>query len=93
MVSSIFALRFIYFVDILLSSTNNNCRTFTILAEIHCGPLNAPSHGSKQGNNDVVDSVVTFSCNRGYRLQESEKRTCTTQGTWDGVNAKCVGQS
>ena len=41
----------------------------------------------------MVDSVVTFSCDRGYRLQGSARRRCTTQGTWDGVNAKCVGQS
>ena len=64
-----------------------------ILAEIHCGPLNAPNRGSMLGSNDVVASVVTFSCDRGYRLQGSARRTCTTQGTWDGVNAECVGQS
>ena len=55
--------------------------------------MNTPSHGSKQGSSDVVDSVVTFSCDRGYRLQGSASRTCTTNGTWDGVNAECVGQS
>ncbi|KAK2168422.1 hypothetical protein NP493_1225g00033 [Ridgeia piscesae] len=60
--------------------------------EIHCGHLNAVSHGSKQGSNDVVDAVVLFSCDRGYRLQGSARRTCTRNGTWDGVNAECVGQ-
>ena len=68
----------------------NNIDIF--VAEIHCGPLIALPHGSNQGSNDVVDSVVTFSCDRGYRLQGSARRTCTTQGTWDGVNAVCVGQ-
>ena len=63
-----------------------------ILAETHCGHLNAPFHGSKQGSSDVVDSVVSFSCDRGYRLQGSEERKCITNGTWDGVKADCVGQ-
>ena len=63
-----------------------------ILAEIHCSPLNAPNRGSKQGSNDTVDSVVSFSCDRGYRLQGSARRTCTTLGNWDGVEAKCVGE-
>ena len=64
-----------------------------IFAVIHCGSLNTPSHGSKQGSNDVVDSVVSFSCDHGYRLEGSARRTCATQGIWDGVEAKCVGQS
>ena len=63
-----------------------------ILAETHCGALHAPNHGSMEDNTDAVDTVVTFSCDRGYRLQGSEKRKCTTQGTWDGVEAKCIGQ-
>jgi len=62
------------------------------VAEIHCGRLDAPSHGSKQGDNDTVDSVMSFSCNRGFRFQGSLNRTCTTQGTWDGVEAKCAGK-
>ena len=63
------------------------------LSEIHCGFLDAPDHGIEQSSNDVVDSVMSFSCDHGYRLQGSANRTCTTQGTWDGVEAKCVGQS
>jgi len=63
-----------------------------ILAEIHCSPLNAPNHGSKQGSNDTVDSVVSFSCDRGYRLEGAVKRNCTVNGIWNGVKAKCVGE-
>ena len=63
-----------------------------ILAETHCGSLHAPNHGSMEDSSDAVDTVVTFSCDRGYRLQGSEKRKCTTQGTWDGVETKCIGQ-
>ena len=63
-----------------------------ILAEIYCGHLNAPSHGSKQGSHDTVDSIMLFACDHGYRLQGSARRTCNTNGTWTGVNAECVGQ-
>ena len=64
---------------------------YIIVTEIHCGLLITPSNGSNEGNNDLVDSVVTFSCDHGYRLQGSANRTCTTQGTWDGVSAVCEG--
>ena len=72
---------------------NNCCVAFVILTVTHCGRLDVPSHGSKQGTSNVVDSVVTFSCDRGYRLQGSENRTCTSDGTWDGEEAQCNGQS
>ena len=72
----------------------NSCGiAFVILAVTHCGRLDLPSHGSKQGTSNVVGSVMSFSCDRGYRLQGSASRTCTTEGTWDGVEAQCVGQS
>ena len=66
---------------------------FIILPAIHCGSLDEPNHGSKEASNDVVDAVVTFSCEHGYRLIGSATRTCTTQGTWNGVAANCFGQS
>ena len=75
----------------LYARKHSRCLTFIILAEIHCGHLIVPFHGSKQGSNEVVDSVMSFSCDRGYRLDGSARRTCTTQGTWDGVNTECVG--
>ena len=68
-------------------------RVCFVRAELHCGSLEAPSHGSKQGSNVTVDSVVTFTCDGGYRLEGTLKRKCADHGTWDGVEAKCVGQS
>ena len=65
---------------------------FTIVlfvAEIHCGDLETPSHGTKYGPNDVVGSQMTFSCNSGYRLEGSEQRHCKEDGQWDGTNATC----
>ena len=72
---------------------NSCCIALVILAVIHCGRLDVPSHGNKQGTSNVIDSVMSFSCDRGYRQQGSARRTCTSEGTWDGVEAQCVGQS
>ena len=60
--------------------------------EIHCGSLETPTNGSKIGSNDVVNSVVTFSCDYGFRINGSALRNCTDQETWDGEVATCVGQ-
>ena len=67
-----------------------NC--YYLFVEIHCGSLETPTHGSKIGSNDVVDSVVTFSCDYGFRLNGSALRNCTDQETWDGKVTTCVGQ-
>ncbi|KAI0222756.1 hypothetical protein LSAT2_025993 [Lamellibrachia satsuma] len=58
--------------------------------EIHCGVLKTPSHGSRNGNSDVVNSTVKFSCDHGFRLDGSVQRNCTDEGTWDGVDTTCI---
>ena len=84
----------VYTSDTFFCNSYNVKQTHPVmlLPAIHCGSLDEPNHGSKEASNDLVGAVVTFSCDHGYRLNGSAKRTCTTQGTWNGAAAKCVGQ-
>ena len=60
---------------------------------LHCGSLKTPSNGRQNSNTDVADSVATFSCDYGFRLDGSAQRSCTNEGNWNGTEAICVGQS
>ena len=68
-----------YITNVLLS----------LVPEIHCGDLAAPSNGTKQGSSDVVDSTMTFSCDVGFRLEGSDQRHCREDGHWNGTKATC----
>ena len=64
-------------------------QTVSLVPEIHCGDLEAPSNGTKHGSSDVVDSTMAFSCDVGFRLEGSEQRHCTEDGHWNGTKATC----
>ena len=64
---------------------------YNSIAEIHCGSLVAPTHGSASGSSDTVGSVVMFSCDAGFRLIGSSQRTCQQNGDWDGDDVTCDG--
>ena len=66
------------------------CRDFSV--EIHCGSLETPPNGNKIGSNDIVDSVMVFSCDNGFRLSGSAQRNCTDVGEWTGVDIMCIGK-
>ena len=61
----------------------------TFSVEIHCGSLSPPSNGIMTGNNEVVDSVLIFSCDYGFRLSGSTQRICMDIGDWNGTDVFC----
>ena len=40
-----------------------------IVAVISCGHVKTPSNGAKNGSSPLLGTVVTFSCNDGFRLE------------------------
>ena len=54
-----------------------------------CGDPGAVSNARKTGNSFSYNSVVTYTCNPGYRISGSERRVCQGDGTWSGVPPKC----
>ena len=39
-----------------------------------------------------VGSIVTYSCDTDYTLEEGSTRTCQSDGTWSGSPSTCEGK-
>ena len=80
------------------SSYNNRCKDgrmyicIVSLTGLSCGALEKPIHGTKQGDDDWVGSLVTFTCDTGFSLGGSSQRHCTQAGTWTGTETACTGR-
>ncbi|XP_030635356.1 LOW QUALITY PROTEIN: sushi, von Willebrand factor type A, EGF and pentraxin domain-containing protein 1 [Chanos chanos] len=60
-----------------------------------CRPIQCPApeeipNGSAQYSRLEFSRSITYSCNRGYRLQGSETLTCLENGIWDKPPPTCV---
>ena len=62
-----------------------------IFLAIDCGFLFAPRNGSVHGERTTYPNTVRFSCDEGFTLLGSTKRTCQTNGAWSGTKAVCKG--
>ncbi|XP_022099271.1 sushi domain-containing protein 2-like [Acanthaster planci] len=58
--------------------------------EIKCGTLNAPEDGSMEVTEKGGVISATFECDKGMKLEGSEKRTCAADNRWTGEETKCV---
>ncbi|KAJ7983779.1 hypothetical protein DPEC_G00371450 [Dallia pectoralis] len=56
---------------------------------VSCGWLAPPTNGKKEGTRYVLGAEVKLSCDRGYVLRGSEKRTCLETGQWSGEITIC----
>ena len=63
-----------------------------LFSAIDCGPLSAPMNGSSSGDSTVFPNSVLFKCDPGFLLNGSSRRTCQSNGTWNGLITVCVGR-
>ena len=54
-----------------------------------CRDLESPEHGSVQYNGVHPGSEASFFCNRLYKLNGSQYRTCQNIGEWSGTEPTC----
>ena len=62
-----------------------------LFVEKRCQQLYAPPHGSLEPCSNLPGQTCEFSCNKGYILMGSRKRTCNSDGTWTGTPTQCKG--
>jgi len=60
-----------------------------------CPPLTAPANGGidcSLGGNEQADpgDTCTFTCDDGYQISGSTRRTCGDDGNWSGMNPTCM---
>lgn len=60
-------------------------------AAVVCAALPLIPHGSKACTGNKYGQHCAFTCDQGYDLQGSAKRTCQLDGTWTGTSSSCKG--
>lgn len=58
-------------------------------AKIKCPPPDPPTNGNLQ----VEEDVLVYSCLPGYQLQGQARRSCLPTGVWDGQAAVCIAKT
>lgn len=61
--------------------------------DIQCSLLSAPENGSVNADSTQYGGVAMYTCNTGYILVGSVKRTCIENGTWSGTSPHCQRKS
>ena len=67
---------------------------FLINFTVICPPLDPPENGAidcSLGDDGLVNpgDFCLFSCDDGFMLDHSERRTCLDDGTWSGLETTC----
>ena len=57
-----------------------------------CPQLSAPIHGSLVPCSNLPGKTCHLACDRGYILNGSTTRTCSSDGTWTGTQTQCNGE-
>lgn len=57
----------------------------------HCPNPGEPINGIKTGEAYNEGDVVTYKCNSGFSLHGSETRVCQANGSWTGMEPRCLG--
>ena len=60
-----------------------------VLPAIICRDPGTPRNGAREGDSFTYLSEVVFSCDPGYELTGSRRRTCRVDRTWSGSPAAC----
>lgn len=64
---------------------------FVSFVAVDCGPLAVPINGSLKGSLTTFPSVITFECDRGFRMKGSSSRRCQANRRWSGTPTSCEG--
>ena len=55
-----------------------------------CGALSAPANGTVSlSNDDLVESIATFSCDEGFVITGPQQLVCLSTGAWSESAPTC----
>ena len=58
-------------------------------AVIDCGDPGVPANGGRSFSSTLFNTVVNYSCNEGYELFGSQRRTCQVNEQWSQSLPEC----
>ena len=59
----------------------------------YCGDPGTPSNGRRTLTGTTQGHTVTYTCNTGYKILGSSRRTCLSNGQWSGSTAQCPSKN
>lgn len=65
---------------------------FIFLLGVKCILPGDLKDGMKSTSANSYNTVVTYTCNQGFRLVGSTTRTCQADGSWSGEHPRCIGK-
>ena len=67
-------------------------RVFDFISSVKttCNIPQAPENGEALKMIYKEGSQAVYSCNRGYKLLNNDKQTCTASGVWTGRISPCI---
>ena len=65
-------------------------KVFSVV-EIECPPLKSPMNGTISNENNVVESIILFTCLNGFEVTEHPVLLCLESGYWNGTEPICTG--
>lgn len=70
---------------------NNAFLTIHYFADVDCGTLDEPEHGtiSLENGKTTYASKAIYTCNENYTLVGNEVRMCESEGKWSNSKPKC----
>ena len=76
--------------NFVAAGNNSTCSYKTAIT---CPSLSAPSNGRVQiSSGNGYNSVATYTCNTGYHLSGSSRRTCQISRQWGGSQPTCTSK-
>ena len=67
--------------------------SLTVYLAGDCDDPGTPTNGQRSLSSTTYNSVVIYTCDVGYTLQGSNRRTCQSNGQWSGSVPQCIGKS
>ena len=85
--------KFLYIASNMEMSISNNF-ILSSHSAIRCvgGLPRKPINGQQIAHNNTFGSIVTYSCNAGYRLMGPRTVICMANGQWNGSQVSCEGK-
>ena len=77
------------YYNIIVNYERTHCTAIAGNLDTDCGDPGTPANGKRSIISTILDSVVNYTCNKGFTLVGSATRTCQPNEEWNGDLPVC----